>query len=495
MAKKKKKAKDVDKRAAKQARKLTRKLAKGRKRQVRIAAKIARLEAALGFPPAGAAAEESATSPAAQAVAKTPAKKKAPVSPFAPTVFPALPAVAGVRLASAAAGVRYKGRQDVMLAELAAGSVMAGTFTRSETRSAPVLWCQERLAALAQKPNRRKLAIVVNSGNANAFTGRNGRDAVEAVTKAAGKAVGTPAGNVFMASTGVIGEPLPAERVTAKLEELVAGLAAERLEDAAQAIMTTDTFPKGSSAVVDLDGVEVTISGFAKGSGMIAPDMATMLCFIFTDAAIAQPILQAAVSELTDESFNAITVDSDTSTSDTILVGATGQAKAGRRGMSPIESRRDPRFRAFHAALGEVMRDLAIQVVKDGEGASKIVAIKVTGAKSDRAARKIGLAIANSPLVKTAIAGEDPNWGRVVMAVGKSGEAADRDKLSIKFGDILVAEDGWVAPSYAEELGAAYMKRSELEIDVDVGVGAGEATVWTCDLTHRYIEINADYRS
>jgi glutamate N-acetyltransferase/amino-acid N-acetyltransferase len=377
-----------------------------------------------------------------------------------------------------------------MLAELAPGSVIAGTFTRSETRSAPVLWCQERVAALAAKSPGKKLAIVVNSGNANAFTGRHGCKAVETVMKAAGKVLGTPAGHVFMASTGVIGEPLPAERVTAKLQELATTLSPDGLEGAARAIMTTDTFPKGASAVVDLDGVPVTISGFAKGSGMIAPDMGTMLVFIFTDAAIDQAVLQATVSELTDNSFNAITVDSDTSTSDTLLVGATGKA-----GMAPIIGRRDPRYRAFHGALGDVMRDLAIQVVKEGEGASKIIAITVTGAKSTRAARKIGLAIANSPLVKTAIAGEDPNWGRVVMAVGKSGEAADRDKLSISFGNILVAENGWVSPAYSEELGAAYMKRDELEIAVDVGIGAGRATVWTCDLTHGYIEINADYRS
>jgi glutamate N-acetyltransferase/amino-acid N-acetyltransferase len=448
----------------------TQRLAELQRRQAEIAAEIATLEAATGKTGA-------------------PAKKTA-ISPFAPARFPDPPPIKGVRLSSGAAGVRYKNRVDVMLAELAAGSVIAGTFTRSATRSAPVLWCQERVAALALKPSRGKLAIVVNSGNANAFTGRHGRQAVETVMKAAGKALRTPAGNVFMASTGVIGEPLPAERVTAKLVELAAALSPDGLEGAARAIMTTDTFPKGASAVADLDGVPVTISGFAKGSGMIAPDMGTMLVFIFTDAAIEQAVLQAAVSELTDESFNAITVDSDTSTSDTLLVGATGKAK-----MAPITSRSDPRYRAFHGALGWVMRDLAIQVVKDGEGASKVIAITVTGARSPRAARKIGLAIANSPLVKTAIAGEDPNWGRVVMAVGKSGEAADRDKLSIRFGDILVAENGWVAPSYAEELGAAYMKRSELEIAVDVGVGAGRATVWTCDLTHGYIEINADYRS
>jgi glutamate N-acetyltransferase/amino-acid N-acetyltransferase len=448
----------------------TQKLAELRRKQVAIAAEIAKLEAA-----AGKAAADAG---------------KSAVSPFAPDRFPVLPPIAGVRLSSGAAGVRYKSRADVMLAELAPGSVIAGTFTRSETRSAPVLWCQERVAELAAKPSGKKLAIVVNSGNANAFTGRHGRQAVEAVMKATGKVLGTLTGNVFMASTGVIGEPLPAERVTAKLEELATALSPDGLEGAARAIMTTDTFPKGASAVVDLDGVPVTISGFAKGSGMIAPDMGTMLVFIFTDAAIDQAVLQTAVRELTDNSFNAITVDSDTSTSDTLLVGATGKAD-----MAPISSRRDPRYRAFHGALGEVMRDLAIQVVKDGEGASKIIAITVTGAKSARAARKIGLAIANSPLVKTAIAGEDPNWGRVVMAVGKSGEAADRDKLSISFGDILVAENGWVSPAYSEELGAAYMKRDELEIGVDVGIGAGRATVWTCDLTHGYIEINADYRS
>ena len=418
------------------------------------------------------------------------AELEAPVSPFAPERFPALAPVEGVRFASAAAGVRYRGRDDVMLAELAPGSVLAGVFTRSATRSAPVLWCQQRIAALAAEPAAGTLAIVANSGNANAFTGHRGREAVEAVMAATGRVLGLPAGNVLMASTGVIGEPLAAGRVTAKLEELAAGLSAGGLEGAARAIMTTDTYPKGAGAVADIDGVAVTISGFAKGSGMIAPDLATMLVFIFTDAAIERQLLQAAVSKLTVRSFNSITVDSDTSTSDTLLVGATGKA-----GMIPIANRRDPRYRAFKGALGGVMRDLAIQVVKDGEGASKFIAITVTGARTERAARRIGLAIANSPLVKTAIAGEDPNWGRVVMAVGKSGEAADRDRLSIRFGDILVAENGRVAPSYAEEAGAAYMKRRELEIGVDVGVGKGRATVWTCDLTHRYIEINADYRS
>ena len=412
------------------------------------------------------------------------------VSPFAPAAFPDLPPVAGVRFAAVNAGVRYTtGRLDVMLAELAPGSAMAGTFTRSATRSAPVLWCEDRIASLDMDPST-PIAIVVNAGNANAFTGRHGADAVSAVMGAAGQVLDLPVENTFMASTGVIGEPLPAERVTAKLEELKAALSPGGIEEAARAIMTTDTFPKGASVSIDIAGLPVTVTGIAKGSGMIAPDMGTMLVFIFTDAAVAQPLLQAAVSELTDTTFNAITVDSDTSTSDTLLVGATGQS-----GIEPIETAADPRYPAFRDALRSVMHDLALQVVKDGEGASKLAAIRVTGATDSAAARRIGLAIANSPLVKTALAGEDPNWGRIVMAVGKSGEAANRDRLSITFGDILVAENGWVAESYAEEAGAAYMQRAELEIGVDVGVGDGAATVWTCDLTHQYITINADYRS
>ncbi len=412
-------------------------------------------------------------------------------SPFAPARFPDLPRVAGLRFAAAVAGVRYKtGRTDVMLAELAPGSVMAGALTRSSTRSAPVLWCEERLRALADLPATERLGVVVNAGNANAFTGRNGREAVERVAAACGEALGIPAGNVFMASTGVIGEPLPAERITGKLAELCDALSPDAVEDAARAIMTTDTFAKGAGATVELDGATVAIAGFAKGSGMIAPDMGTMLAFVFTDAAIAQPLLQRIVTELTDETFNATTVDGDTSTSDTVLVGATGGTA-----MPQIEDADDPRSLAFRAALGGVMRDLAIQVVKDGEGTSKFATITVTGAENDRAARRIGLSIANSPLVKTAMAGEDANWGRVVMAVGKSGEAAERDRLKIRFGDILVAERGWVATGYAEAEGAAYMKRAELEIAVDVGIGDGRATVWTCDLTHGYISINADYRS
>lgn len=411
-------------------------------------------------------------------------------SPFAPASFPALPAIAGVRFAAINAGVRYTtGRLDVMLAELAAGSVMAGTFTRSGTRAAPVLWCEDRIAA-GGTGGDQPLAIVVNSGNANAFTGTNGAESVRTVMEATGTALEIPATNVYMASTGVIGEPLPANRITDKLAELRSALSPDAIEPAARAIMTTDTFPKGASLAVEIAGTPVTVMGFAKGSGMIAPDMGTMLVFVFTDAAIAQPLLQQTVRDLTDLTFNAITVDSDTSTSDTLLVGATGQS-----GMAPIEEPTDPRLPAFRDALRSVMHDLAIQVVKDGEGASKFAAIRVTGAEDNAAARRIGLAIANSPLVKTAFAGEDPNWGRIVMAVGKSGERADRDKLSIRFGDILVAENGWVAESYTEDAGAAYMTRAELDIHVDVGVGLGDATVWTCDLTHQYITINADYRS
>ncbi|MEM7667542.1 MAG: bifunctional glutamate N-acetyltransferase/amino-acid acetyltransferase ArgJ [Pseudomonadota bacterium] len=411
-------------------------------------------------------------------------------SPLAPAAFPALPPVTGVRLATCSAGIKYNGRDDVMLAELAAGTVVAGTFTRSGTRAAPVIWCEDRIAALQAKPSARKHAILVNAGNANAFTGRGGMESVNKVIAATAKSLGVPKGNVFMASTGVIGEPLPHDLITDRLDRLKADLADSALEPAARAIMTTDTFAKGASRTVEYSTGPVTISGIAKGSGMIAPDMATMLVFVFTDCAIDAGLLQSAVSKLTDVTFNCITVDSDTSTSDTLLVAATGKAA-----MPPILSRRDRRYGSFESGLRDVMQDLALQVVSDGEGATKRVAISVTGAKSDRSARRIGLAVANSPLVKTAIAGEDPNWGRIVMAVGKSGEPADRDRLSIHFGDVLVAERGWVAESYTEKQGAEFMTGDHLDIHLDVGVGRGSSTVWTCDLTKRYIEINADYRS
>jgi glutamate N-acetyltransferase/amino-acid N-acetyltransferase len=431
---------------------------------------------------------------AARKVAKKSAVEKPMplVSPLAPPGgFPDLPPVAGVRFAAAEAGVRYRGRLDVMLAEIAPGASVAGVFTRSATRAAPVVWCEEKLAVLHAGGSRRGgFAILVNSGNANAFTGGAGRVAVQATVEATAAALGIPAGHVFVASTGVIGEPLPAERIAAVLGGLRDGLVADGTALAARAIMTTDTFAKGAAASVDLDGVPVSIVGFAKGSGMIAPDMATMLAFVFTDAAVEPALLQAMLARTNAASFNCITVDGDTSTSDTLLAAATGKAK-----MPPITKRTDPRAKAFEAALGGVLRDLAHQVVRDGEGATKFVEVRVTGAKSDGDARKVALSVANSPLVKTAIAGEDPNWGRIVMAVGKSGAAADRDRLAIRFGDVLVAEQGWVSPSYTEAAGADYMKRSELTIAIDLGIGRGAATVWTCDLTARYIAINADYRS
>ncbi len=418
------------------------------------------------------------------------AKSFAP-SPFAPARFPDLPDVRGVRLAAGAAGVRYSGRNDVMLAEAAAGSSVAGVFTRSRTRAAPVLWCEDRIAARrsGDAPGGAVM-FLANSGNANAFTGAAGRQAVERTAEAVARETGVSAESVFIASTGVIGEPLPVGRIEASLGAIAASLAPGAWEAAERAIMTTDTFPKGSGRVLDIGGHEVRIAGFAKGSGMIAPDMATMLAFVFTDAAIAEPLLQTLLSAGVERTFNAITVDSDTSTSDTLMLAATGQS-----GAQAILSRDDPRCAVFAAALDDVLRDLAHQVVKDGEGATKFAAISVSGAETDAAARRIAMSIANSPLVKTALAGEDPNWGRIVAAVGKAGEAADRDKLSIRFGDILVAEHGSVAPGYRESDGAAYMKRAELEISVDVGVGGARSTVWTCDLTATYVAINADYRS
>ena len=428
-----------------------------------------------------------------QAAPAAPAKKAAkPVSPLAPTAgFPELPAIDGVRFAAAEAGVRYPGRLDAMLAEIAAGSAIAGVFTRSSTRSMPVLWCQEVLAGLRAAPaGDSGFAILVNSGNSNAFTGGAGREAVAATVAATADTLGIAQDHVFVASTGVIGERLPYDRIVAKLSELRRDLDPGGAARAARAIMTTDTYAKGAAARVDLDGVPVSIAGFAKGSGMIAPDMATMLVFLFTDAAVAPDLLQDMVSRIGARTFNCITVDGDTSTSDTLLMAATGRAA-----MPPLRDDDDPRAAAFEMALEGVMLDLAQQVVRDGEGASKFVEIRVEGALTDGDARKVALSIANSPLVKTAIAGADPNWGRIVMAVGKSGASADRDRLSIRFGDILVAENGWVSTGYSEAAGAAYMKRSEIVLGVDLGLGAGRAVVWTCDLTHGYIAINADYRS
>ncbi|WP_299661387.1 bifunctional glutamate N-acetyltransferase/amino-acid acetyltransferase ArgJ [uncultured Ruegeria sp.] len=402
------------------------------------------------------------------------------VSPLAPAAFPELPAIDGVRFATVEAGVRYQGRTDVMLAVLDPGTSVAGVFTRSATRAAPVLDCQDKIGGPSDGP----AAILVNSGNANAFTGHYGQTSVAEVTQAVAKATGVSVERVYTSSTGVIGEPLPHDRIVAQLEALKSGLSRHAIEDAARAIMTTDTFPKGASAQVEIDGKTVSITGIAKGSGMIAPDMATMLVYVFTDAQVDQTALQGMLGEQTDRTFNCITVDSDTSTSDSLLLCATGAS-----GVDATDNA------VFADALEAVMLDLAQQVVRDGEGATKFVEIRVTGAATDADAKTHGLAIANSPLVKTAIAGEDPNWGRIVMAIGKSGAAADRDLLSISFGDILVAEKGWVSPDYHEEDAATYMKGQDLVIAVDLGLGDGKSTVWTCDLTHGYIEINADYRS
>ena len=402
------------------------------------------------------------------------------VSPLAPAAFPDLPPIDGVTFATMAAGVKYQGRTDVMLACMAPGTTVAGVFTRSSTRAAPVLDCQAKLGG----PSDGAAAILVNSGNANAFTGKGGIAAVEAITGAVAKTCGIHQARVFTSSTGVIGEPLPADRITAVLDTLNTRQSADQVEAAARAIMTTDTFPKGAMATVEVDGKTVSITGIAKGSGMIAPDMATMLVYIFTDAVASQDALQGMVSRHADRTFNCITVDSDTSTSDTLLVAATGASGVSVDGNE-----------AFDAALHRVMQDLAHQVVKDGEGATKFVEITVTGAPSDADAKTHALSIANSPLIKTAIAGEDPNWGRVVMAIGKSGAPADRDLLSIRFGDIEVATNGFVSPGYSEADAAEHMKGTDIRIGVDLGMGAGAATVWTCDLTHGYIEINADYRS
>ncbi|XDA98184.1 bifunctional glutamate N-acetyltransferase/amino-acid acetyltransferase ArgJ [Sulfitobacter sp. LCG007] len=402
------------------------------------------------------------------------------VSPLAPKGFPELPVIEGVRFATVAAGVRYAGRTDVMLAKLDPGTAIAGVFTRSATRSAPVLDCESKIGG----PSDEGAAILVNSGNSNAFTGRAGVEAVEKIAAAAAAACSVPQARVFTSSTGVIGEPLPFERITDKLGELAASLDPNGIEAAAKAIMTTDTFPKGACARVEIDGGSVNIAGIAKGSGMIAPDMATMLVYIFTDARLEQGALQKMVLAANARTFNCITVDGDTSTSDSLIMAATGAS-----GIDATQSA------AFAEALEALMLDLAHQVVRDGEGATKFVEIRVSGAVDDQDARRHAMSIANSPLVKTAIAGEDPNWGRVVMAVGKSGAAADRDKLTIRFGDVLVAENGWVSPSYVEADAAAHMKQESLLIAVDIGLGSGKASVWTCDLTHGYIDINADYRS
>jgi glutamate N-acetyltransferase/amino-acid N-acetyltransferase len=416
---------------------------------------------------------------------KPAAKAGHAVSPLAPKSFAKLPPLAGVRLATGAAGVRYKDRTDVLVAVLAPGTQVAGVFTKSKTSSAPVDWCKAQVKAGSAR------ALVVNSGNANAFTGKAGYEGARQVAESAAAIVGCRSQDVFLASTGVIGEPLPANKITRILGSVIEAGAAGGWRDAAEAIMTTDTFPKLATATAAIDGSKVTINGIAKGSGMIAPDMATMLSFGFTDAALPASVLQELLSSGAEKSFNAITVDSDTSTSDTLLLFATGRGSKH----AAITKANDKRLTEFRRKLDEVLLDLALQVVRDGEGAQKLIRIDVGGAESDIAAKRIALSIANSPLVKTAIAGADANWGRIVMAVGKSGEAADRDRLKISFGNQLVAENGERALKYNEAAATKAVSGRSVEISVDIGLGKGNARVWTCDLTHGYIDINGSYRS
>jgi glutamate N-acetyltransferase / amino-acid N-acetyltransferase len=409
------------------------------------------------------------------------------ISPLAPAFFPEMPPVAGVRLASAAAGIRYPGRADVLLALFDPGTAVSGVFTRSKCPSAPVDWCRVCIRGGAAS------ALVVNSGNANAFTGKSGRAATRLTAELAAKAATCKPGEVFLASTGVIGEPLDATKFAGVIDRLVADAVPGRWQEAAKAIMTTDTFPKGAAAVVRLGPRAVTICGIAKGAGMIAPDMATLLSFVFTDAPITPAILNALLKEGVADTFNAVTIDGDTSTSDTLLAFATGAAAA--RGVAKIARRSDPRFAAFRKGFVAVLADLAEQVARDGEGARKLVEIVVEGAVSKKSARRIALSIANSPLVKTAIAGEDANWGRVVMAVGKAGEPADRDRLAIWFNGIRVAHKGARDPGYDEAAVSAAMRKPEIALKVALGLGKGRDRVLTCDLTKEYVAINGDYRS
>ena len=409
----------------------------------------------------------------------------APLSPLAPKAYPKLPPIAGVRFATIAAGVRYAGRADVMMALFDEEAAVAGVFTRSKCPSAPVDWCRANLKG------GKARALIVNSGNANAFTGHKGIEAVEAIAEAAAKIVHGDRSEIFMASTGVIGEPLEASRITRVLDTLAAEARDDALFAAAKAIMTTDTYPKVATQRVKLGDAEIVISGIAKGAGMIAPDMATMLSYVFTDAPISSGALQAMLSKSVERSFNAITVDSDTSTSDTLMIFATGAARTAPR----IDDAADPRAAPFRRALDKLLLNLAQQVVRDGEGARKFVEVNVEGAATRKAAKRIAMSIANSPLVKTACAGEDANWGRVVMAVGKAGEKAERDKLDVFFGKIRVAHEGLRDPGYDEAATSAYMKRDKIEITANLNIGRGRATVWTCDLTKEYVAINGDYRS
>ncbi|MEZ2131750.1 MULTISPECIES: bifunctional glutamate N-acetyltransferase/amino-acid acetyltransferase ArgJ [unclassified Sinorhizobium] len=409
------------------------------------------------------------------------------VSPLAPKTFASVPALRGVRMATASAGIKYKNRTDVLLMVFDKPASVAGVFTRSKCPSAPVDFCRSNL------PHGSARAVVVNSGNANAFTGLKGRQATELTAKSAAAAVGCSEGEIYLASTGVIGEPLDAAKFAGVLDRMHADATADFWFEAAKAIMTTDTYPKVATRTADIGGVTVTINGIAKGAGMIAPDMATMLSFVVTDADISPAALQVLLSQGVGPTFNSMTVDSDTSTSDTLMLFATGAA--AEDGQVRVETADDPRLSSFRPALNAVLKDLAIQVVRDGEGATKMLEITVTGAESDMAAKRIALSIANSPLVKTAAAGEDANWGRIVMAVGKSGEMADRDKLAIWFGDVRVAVDGERDPAYSEEAASNVMKQQDIPVRVDLGLGEGKATVWTCDLTKEYVAINGDYRS
>ena len=407
------------------------------------------------------------------------------VSPLAPKSYPDMPAIEGVRMATAEAGIKYKNRTDVLMMVFDEPAAVAGVFTRSKCPSAPVDFCRANLVA------GKARTVVVNSGNANAFTGKKGRDATALTADSAARAVGCATSEVFLASTGVIGEPLDATKFAGVLGDMNGRAKGDFWLEAAKAIMTTDTYPKVATRTAELGGVSVRINGIAKGAGMIAPDMATMLSFVVTDADIPAAILQELLSRGVESTFNAVTVDSDTSTSDTLLLFATGAAKG--RGQTAVAAAADAT--AFAEALNALLKDLALQVVRDGEGARKMVEVTVTGAESDASAKRIALSIANSPLVKTAVAGEDANWGRIVMAVGKAGEPADRDRLKIWFGDVRVAVDGERDAGYSEEAASAVMKQQDIPVRVDLGLGQGTATVWTCDLTKEYVEINGDYRS
>ena len=404
--------------------------------------------------------------------------------------FPQEADINGVRFSSVCAKIKSGDKLDLTLIEVAAGSSFSGVFTKSETRSSPIRWCEWALREKKKHPSNGKIAILVNSGNANTFTGRIGEKAVNETVEAVSRNLDCDRTNVFVASTGVIGEVLPVEKIIEKIPYLARELSADAMAQSAEAIMTTDTYPKGLLREFFIEGKKITIAGIAKGSGMIAPDMATMLGFIFTDISICEELLQESLSTAVETTFNSISVDSDTSTSDSVFLAATG-AVADIHLSSP----KDKGYHDFFHNLSEVMKGLCHLIVKDGEGATKFIEVQVTGASSYRSAKAVCKSIANSPLVKTAANGEDPNWGRIVMAVGKSGEAVDRDKIKIKFGDILVAENGWVSSSYSEELGSSYMKNDDLKFSVDLGMGRYSATYWTCDFSDEYISINADYRS